>query len=994
MLFIIIFLNIFLPVFSHEILKYTIEEKLPINTLITDLSNELNIKSNGFYQIYELLSLNKNLFTINNQTGHLIIKSILDREQMCLKRQCSCNSCEVILQLSIKTKDKIIYKIIEIKIKDRNDHSPNFDKQLMIHVIHIKENVPLGYRIILPSASDPDEGFNSVQSYRLDGPNSDDFDVDFSSYDIPYLIVRSSLDRQRLSSYSLILTASDYGEQPRSNSIQLDIHILNINDSIPTFVQSIYSIDIREDTIIGTTILKVEAISDNNEKIFYELLTESPFIIDRLTGQIQLSKTLDYEREKSYRLIVKAYENFIPTYASIFIRVIDINDNLVLMQIKVEDNITLKQKQNDKNVIFIQENTLVGTTIAHVILNDLDSFANGNPYLQLRTTEPPLPFIYKLIYQNNFQNIKLYSLILNQNLDRESKSTYNNIQLIAYDSGTPTLHTQLNLILNITDINDCIPKIITNSTIYNIYENNPNGYIIDKLNAYDCDIEQNGEIEYHLLNKTDLLIINSKTGQLNLNQSIDFEILNKFQQKNLTTIDLEYHIEVYDHGQPSLSSQTKIILRIHDINDYSPEFEKNHSYNWTYAQSILQPGSILGRIYAYDYDSGLQGLINYSIRSFHPCLTLDITSLGYIYIPYESSILTCSLLSYTFEITASDYDPINSRSTIQLLTINIDLNSINNNNHLLPKLLPLTIQRTILDINTLGKIAFIIDITNLNNYTYQPKIYLNNTNLLSCWNISSTGEISLISHPYASSYILSLYIIDEYTNEYLLMKLQIDICNSSILNSCRQLYVLSDNRMILIYAIGLALIITCICIIIFSLIICLCCGKTKQKSEVLSSTHQHTFLQYHDDYNSEKTESSSDQYKTSSNSTIREDDHDSACIINGHSSSSNSSSSGIQTWYNQKESINQIYPTSSTYYYDLKLAELLRKNQHPPCIHLNELPTIPQSLSTDYGFSSLELSASSSTSTLPNQHIEISVDQSPEKQLNIKSFISSRECVV
>ncbi|CAF2940456.1 unnamed protein product [Rotaria sp. Silwood2] len=990
MFFIIIFLNIFLRVFSHEILKYTIEEKLPINTLITDLSKELNIKSNGFFQIYELLPLNKNLLTIHNETGHLIIKSILDREQMCLKRQCSCNSCEIILQLSIKLKDKIIYKIIEIKIKDRNDHSPNFDKQSMIHVIHIKENVPLGYRIILPSASDPDEGFNSVQSYRLDGPDSDDFDVDFSSYDIPYLIVRSSLDRQRLSSYSLVLTASDYGEQPRSNSIQLDIHILHTNDSIPTFVQSIYSIDIREDTIIGTTILKVEAINDNNEKIFYELLTESPFIIDRLTGQIQLSKKLDYEREKSYRIIVKAYENSIPTYASIFIRVIDINDNPVLMQIKVEEHITLKQKENDKNVIFIQENTLVGTTIAHVILNDLDSFANGNPYLQLRTTEPPLPLIYKLIYQNNFQNTKLYSLILNQNLDRELKSIYNNIQLIAHDSGTPTLHTQLYLILNITDINDCIPKIITNSTIYNIYENNPIGYIIDKLIASDCDTEQNADIEYHLLNKTDLLIINSKTGQLSLNQSIDFEILNKFQEKNLTTIDLEFHIEVYDHGQPSLSSQTKIILRIHDINDHSPEFEKTHSYNWTYSQSTLQPGSILGRIYAYDYDSGLQGLINYSIRSFHPCLTLDITSLGYIYIPYESSILTCSLLSYTFEITASDYDPINSRSTTQLLTINIESNSINNK---LPKLLPISIQRTILDINTQGTIAFIIDITNLYNHTYQPKIYLNNTNLLSCWNISSTGEISLISHPYASSYILSLYIIDEYTKEYSLMKLQIDICNSSILNSC-QLYLFSDNRMILIYAISLALIITCICIIIFSLIICLCCRKPKHKNDALSSTHQHTFLQYNDDYNSEKTESSSDRYKTSSNSTIREDDHDSACIINGHSSSSNSSSSGIQTWYNQKESINQIYPTSSTYYYDLKLAELLRKNQHPPCIHLNELPTIPQSLSTDYGFSSLELSASSSTSTLPNQHIEISVDQSPEKQLNIKSFISSRECVV
>lgn len=177
---------------------------------------------------------------------------------------------------------------------------------------------------------------NSVQSYKLDGPNSDDFDIDFSSYDIPYLIVRSSLDSQRQSSYSLTLIAFDHGEPSRSDSIELNIQILNQNDSIPTFIQSIYNIDIREDTVIGTRILKIEAISDNNKNIFYEFLTESPFIIDRLTGQIQLSQKLDYERVKSYRLTVKAYENTIPTYASIFIRIIDVNDNPVLMTIKTE----------------------------------------------------------------------------------------------------------------------------------------------------------------------------------------------------------------------------------------------------------------------------------------------------------------------------------------------------------------------------------------------------------------------------------------------------------------------------------------------------------------------------------------------------------------------------------------------------------------------------------------------------------------------------------
>ena len=55
-----------------------------------------------------------------------------------------------------------------------------------------------------------------------------------------------------------------------------------------------------------------------------------------MTGQIQLRQTLDYERDQSYRLTVKAYTNIIPTYASISIRITDINDNPVSMKIKVE----------------------------------------------------------------------------------------------------------------------------------------------------------------------------------------------------------------------------------------------------------------------------------------------------------------------------------------------------------------------------------------------------------------------------------------------------------------------------------------------------------------------------------------------------------------------------------------------------------------------------------------------------------------------------------
>jgi len=314
------------------------------------------------------------------------------------------------------------------------------------------------------------------------------------------------------------------------------------------------------------------------------------------------------------------------------------------------------------------------------------------------------------------------------------------------------------------------------------------------------------------------------------------------KHKILTTIDLEYEIEVKDHGQPSLSSQIKIILRIHDINDHSPEFDENQSYNWTFPKSILQPNSILGRILSHDKDFGLQGIVNYSIRSFDSCLTLDITSLGYIYILSQSS---CSFLTYIFEITASDHGTPNSRSTKQLLTINIDSNPLIINP--LPQILPLSIQRTIVDVNSMGNISFIIDITT--NHSIQPSISLNNTDLLTCWNVSSTGEVRLVAQPFALSYILTLNILDEYTEEKFSIKLQIDICNSSIINSCQRLISFDekkDNEILLFWAICLALIITCLCVLIFSIMTCLCCRKQRK------DTNQQSFLQCNEDFQSER----------------------------------------------------------------------------------------------------------------------------------------------
>lgn len=156
------FLLILLPSSSRsdQILRFTVEEKSSINTFIADLSDLVPIDTIVSYSLVEFFPNDEHFFTIENQTGHLITTGkTLDREELCSKQRCSCQSCEMIFHLIIRTSRTILLsKLVQIHIRDRDDHSPIFDSPSERRVIYIKENVPLGHRIVLPTANDPDEG--------------------------------------------------------------------------------------------------------------------------------------------------------------------------------------------------------------------------------------------------------------------------------------------------------------------------------------------------------------------------------------------------------------------------------------------------------------------------------------------------------------------------------------------------------------------------------------------------------------------------------------------------------------------------------------------------------------------------------------------------------------------------------------------------------------------------------------------------------------------
>ena len=139
------------------------------------------------------------------------------------------------------------------------------------------------------------------------------------------------------------------------------------------------------------------------------------------------------------------------------------------------------------------------------------------------------------------------------------------IELHARDFGQPSLRRSMTFELNITDINDQIPQFKTNYT-FDLIENNRIPTIIGQINAYDSDQGINGQITYTIIPLSSYFLITSNDGILSTNTSFDYEIKRQYK----------FQVRARDHGQPSLESFVNIQINIININEYSPQFEKDN----------------------------------------------------------------------------------------------------------------------------------------------------------------------------------------------------------------------------------------------------------------------------------------------------------------------------------------------------------------------------------------------------------------------------------
>ncbi|KAM4621842.1 uncharacterized protein ACJ7VT_006136 [Polymixia lowei] len=441
---------------------------------------------------------------------------------------------------------------ISVDVLDVNDNMPVFNKD--IYSVTLNENSPIGTKVIQVNASDMDEGLNGEVIYSF-GNNANSkvrelFDIDTNTGEI---IVKGPIDFEAAETYEIDIQASDRGAAPLTTEKSVIIKIVDLNDNAPEIEVASLSNAISEDSKPGTTVALV-IISDFdsglNGKVIGYLSEDMPFT---LTPTIQenmyalvTKSQLDREKLSHYEVTIIAKDAGEPALSSmktIDVVVSDVNDNSPEFSLS-------------PYTFYVTENNVPAAFMFSVKASDQDE--NGNALLSYN------------ILRDRSENEKLFSFVnINaengdilalKSFDFETLKKFQ-FQVVATDSGTPPLSSNVTVNVFILDQNDNAPVILypvsTNGSAEGVEEipRNVNaGHLVTKVRAYDADIGYNGWLLFSLQEVTDhsLFGLDRYTGQIRTLRS--FTETDEAEHKLV--------ILVKDNGNVSLSATATVIVKV------------------------------------------------------------------------------------------------------------------------------------------------------------------------------------------------------------------------------------------------------------------------------------------------------------------------------------------------------------------------------------------------------------------------------------------------
>ncbi|XP_071377151.1 protocadherin alpha-3-like [Centroberyx affinis] len=438
-----------------------------------------------------------------------------------------------------------------VDVLDVNDNSPVFTKEL--YSATLRENVPSGTIVIQVNATDLDQGANGEIMYsfgnEVDLKLMDLFSVDPFTGEIK---VTGLIDFEKSKSYEIDIQASDKGQVPLTADKSVMITVVDVNDNAPEIEVTSFSSSIPEDSKMGTTVALISVNdfdSGINGKVICIIKEDVPFTLspslqDNMYALVTKSR-LDRENNSQYDVTILAKDTGDPSLSSektIRVVVSDVNDNSPVFSLS-------------PYTFYVTENNTPGSSLFSVKASDRDESDNALiSYHILRDVGGDNRLISFLnVNSNNGDILALKSF------DFETLKTFQ-FHVVATDSGTPSLSSNVTVNVFILDQNDNAPVILypvsANGSAEGVEEipRNVNaGHLVTKVRAYDADIGYNGWLLFSLQEVTDhsLFGLDRYTGQIRTLRS--FTETDEAEHKLV--------ILVKDNGNVSLSATATVIVK-------------------------------------------------------------------------------------------------------------------------------------------------------------------------------------------------------------------------------------------------------------------------------------------------------------------------------------------------------------------------------------------------------------------------------------------------
>nr|XP_012620157.1 cadherin-related family member 1 isoform X1 [Microcebus murinus] len=546
----------------------------------------------------------RSVFSIDPNFGNITLIEELDRER----------EDEIEAIISISDGLNLVAEKVVILVTDANDEAPRFIQEP--YVVLVPEDTPAGSSIIKVQAVDKDTGSGGSVTYFLQSLHSTQFAVDRQS-GVLRLQPGATLDYEKSRTHYVTVVAKDGGGRLRGADVvfsatsTVTVNVEDVQDTAPVFVGTPYYGYVYEDTLPGSEVLKVVAVDGDQGKphrVLYSLVngSDGAFEINETTGAISVTQSPAQLQREVYELHVQVTEvssvegPAAQAMVPVTIRIVDLNNH--------PPTFYGESGPQNRFELSMTEHPPQGEILRGLKITVNDSDQGANAKFNLRLVGPG--GIFRVVPQTVLNEAQVTIIVENSAAIDFEKSKVLTFKLLAIEVNTPEkFSSTADVVIQLLDTNDNVPKFTSHYYIARIPENAPGGSNVVAVTAMDPDTGPWGEVKYSIYGTgAELFMIHPITGLIYTQPwaSLDAE----------ATARYSFYVKAEDmEGKYSLA---EVFITLLDVNDHYPQFKK----------SIQKEMMVLGapvKIEATDQDAEEpNNLVDYSITRAEPANVFDI----------------------------------------------------------------------------------------------------------------------------------------------------------------------------------------------------------------------------------------------------------------------------------------------------------------------------------------------------------------------------------